>query len=109
LNATADPAQGLRLKVDKGSVVVDGRKYKDVVLWADSAPADVEVTCDTGKNSTAELRVWNCWKEDDGVMQAWLGDAGMVIDEHDQRVSIRCGDGTHPFDPRDLEVELLFG
>jgi hypothetical protein len=109
VQATAMPVQGLRLKVDKGSVVINGRKHKDVILWADTAPDNVEVVCETGKASTAELRVWNCWKADDGVMQAWIGDAGMVIDEDGQRVSIRAGDGTHPFAPRDLQVELLFG
>ena len=108
VQATTAPTQGLRLKLDKGSVVVGGRKHKDVVLWADTAPTDVEVVCDAGEASSAQLRAWNCWKDDDGVMQAWLGDAGMVIDEDGQRVLIRCGDGTHPFAPRDLEIELLF-
>src|ERR1044071_9519144 len=71
LRATASPTQGLRLKIERGFVTVNGRNEKDVVLWADSAPADVEVVCDTGKASTGELRAWNCWRDGDGVMQAW--------------------------------------
>ena len=43
VQATVVPTQGLRLKLDKGSVIIDGRKYKDVVLWADTAPTEVEV------------------------------------------------------------------
>jgi hypothetical protein len=108
VQATASPTQGLRIKVNKGSVLINGQKHKEVVLWADSAPASLEIVCDTGKAPSAELRAWNCWRDEDGVMQAWLGDAGMIIQEDEQRVSLRCGDGTHAFDATDLEVELIF-
>lgn len=108
IRAVAAPVQGLRVKVDKGTMTVNGRELQDVVLWADSAPSEVELVCHTGKHATGELRVWNCWKERDGVMQAWLGDAGMTIEDGRERVGIRCSDGTHPFEPSDFEVELLF-
>ena len=108
VHAVSSPTQGLRLSLKKGLAEIDGQKLKDVVFWADTAPSHVEVVCHTGKASSAELCVWNCWKKDDGVMHAWLCDAGMVIEEEGPRVSIHCGDGTHPFAPRDLEIELMF-
>jgi hypothetical protein len=107
IHAAASP-QGLRVKVDKGAIEVNGRKLKDVVLWSDGSPQEIEIQCDIGKRTTGELRVWNCWKDEKGVMQAWLGDAGIVIDETEDRVELRCGDGTHRFDPKDLVVELRF-
>jgi hypothetical protein len=100
--------QGLRLKVEKGTVRVNGQEVKDAVLWADSAPDEVELICHTGKRSNCELRVWNCWRDEGGIMQAWIGNAGIVVRETGDAVEILCSDGTHQFDPSDLEVELRF-
>ena len=107
--AKTKPKQGIRIKVAQGAIVVNGQAQTDAVLWADSAPNDVKVLCETGKSSAGELRVWNCWMDEEGVMQSWIGDAGMVIEGEDtERVSFACSDGTHSFAPSDLTFELLF-
>ena len=54
-HAIATPVQGIRLKLDKGKLVVNGQDLGDVVLWADTAPEDVELICKTGK-----IRRLNC-------------------------------------------------
>jgi hypothetical protein len=41
-------------------------------------------------------------------MQAWIGDAGMIVEAFEHRTRLKCGDGSHPFSPTDLEVELKF-
>jgi hypothetical protein len=103
------PVQGLRVRVDGGIVTVRGRVLNEVVLWADTAPEDVEVVCEIDRGRAAgEVRVWNCWREADGTMQAWLGDAGMIVEESNMEVRLRCSDGTSPFSPADLDVTLSF-
>jgi hypothetical protein len=106
--ATATPVQGLRIKLERGTIVVNSQKLRDVVLWADSSPTAVEIQCETGPSQSSELRIWNCWKLADGIMHAWIGDAGMLVEEGRGDVSIRCSDGTHPFNPTDLDVCLTF-
>ncbi|HSC14144.1 MAG TPA: hypothetical protein VLI71_03465 [Gammaproteobacteria bacterium] len=96
------------MKLDKGTLLVNGESLKDVVLWMDTAPDRVELVCNV-KPTGAELRVWNCWRDAEGIMQAWMGDAGIVVvDISSDRTVLRCSDGSHAFDPVDLEVELEF-
>jgi len=62
---------------------------KDIVLWADTSPAEVLITCD-GKGLKA-VSLWNCWRNDLGVTQAWVGNAAMMIqDVRPGVVRIRC-------------------
>jgi hypothetical protein len=107
LHASANPVQGLRVKIDGGFLLINGQRLKDTVLWADSAPAEFEMRCSL-RTSEAELKAWNCWRDPKGTMQAWIGDAGMIIEEIGHRTRLRCSDGSHPFSPTDLEVELDF-
>lgn len=78
------PVQGIRLKLQGGSLAIDGVKFADVVLWRDTAPHESVIVCNASR-STGELRVWNCWRDDRGVMQAWVGNSGMVVEERDAR------------------------
>lgn len=52
---------------------------RSIVLWADTAPPEVSVEVISDK--TAELTLWNCWRDEHGVTQAWIGEGGMVIYE----------------------------
>lgn len=72
------PLQGVSISVKKGLLKVAGTKAKDIVLWRDSAPSDVTIEC-SGKG-VHELLVWNCWRDDRGATQAWVGNAGMQLD-----------------------------
>lgn len=107
IQCVASPVQGLRLKVDQGSLLVNGQKLKDVVLWADSAPAEVHAICQS-RSPSVELKAWNCWRDSAGTMNAWIGDAGMVVEEIGNRARLKCSGGEHPFSPVDLEIELEF-
>lgn len=99
--------QGLRIKVHGGHVRVNAQRLAEVVLWADTSPEQVEVTCETG-GEVAEFRAWNCWRDANGTMQAWLGNSGMVVEKTGSVVFLRCSAGYHEFSPTDLEVELSF-
>lgn len=108
VSAAAGSVQGLRIKMDNGFLLVNERRRKDVVLWSDTAPAEVEVVCEP-RGAVGELRAWNCWRDAEGTMHAWIGDAGIVVEEAEAIVRLRCSAGYHPFAPSDLEVVLTFG
>lgn len=85
--------QGIRLKVRGGQLEVNGVKESDVVLWQDASPRQVDVVLQWAEQGARSLRVWNCW-EVNGVMHAWLGNAGMRVEQASRStVILRCSDG----------------
>lgn len=106
-SVTDGAVQGLCLKVANGFLIVNGQRQEDIVLWSDTAPSNVEVICEP-RGSLGEFRAWNCWRDSEGTMHAWTGDAGIVIEEIDGKVRLHCSAGNHPFTPSDLVVEFTF-
>lgn len=106
ISAIDSPMQGISISVKGGTLKVAGTKAKDLVLWRDSAPDDVEIEC-SGRN-IREILVWNCWRDDRGVTHAWIGNAGMHLDETDvNRVRVRCNSQT-AVTFEDLVFDLIF-
>lgn len=106
--ARSSPVQALRLKVETGKLLVHGEALKDVVLWSDTAPEEVVLVAEIPKGGTT-LKIWNAWRDANGTMQAWIGDAGMLIREESNGVQLRCSDGTGGVRFDDLVVEVEFG
>jgi hypothetical protein len=107
LTPRGERPQGLRLKARDGQVVVNDQGLEDVVLWSDSAPPEVEATLEPAGGKPMTVRVWNTWRDQQGAMQAWIGDAGMVVEEAgDGRVTLRCSDGFERPSFDDLVAEL---
>jgi hypothetical protein len=107
--ATNHPVPGLRIKLTKGSLLVNGQVLKDVVLWSDTSPGEAEIECETPRKQEVELRVWNCWRDEQGIMQAWIGDYGIVVEEiGGGQVVLRCSCGGAGLTVDDLVVELVF-
>lgn len=108
ISAIPAPPQGLSLAAPKGGwFLVNGQKLEKVVLWADTAPPEVELECGL-KKSPGELRIWNCWRGSLGSTDAWLNNAGILIEEASDGVVLRCscGPGEPSFD--DLIVKVSF-
>lgn len=101
------PMQGVRLKVDKGKLLVNGKLVEDVVIWRDSAPSEIEIICHP-KGEGGELRVWNCWRDKNDVMQAWVGNSGIVVEESERTALLRCSAGAGDFSPDDMRVTIKF-
>lgn len=40
-----------------------------------------------------ELKIWNVWRVND-IVQAWVGNAGMVISEEGRIINLECSGGT---------------
>jgi hypothetical protein len=107
LKPGAERPEGLRIKARNGQVVVNDQALEDVVLWSDSAPPEVVATLEPAGTKPMSVRVWNTWRDQQGATQAWIGDAGMVVEEAgDGRVTLRCSDGFDRPSFDDLVVEL---
>jgi len=96
--------EGLQLKIERGKLLVNGESLKSGVLWMDTAPEVVEIVCQPPR-SGATLSLWNAW-ERDGIMHAWLGNAGMLVEQRDDTVVLKCSDGVGDPDFQDLVVQL---
>lgn len=87
--------QGLRLRARGGVLDVNGSRLEDVVLWSDSAPEVVNVKLVPAKGKgPMNVRLWNTWRDAAGTMHAWIGNAGMLVEHHDDgSTDLRCSDG----------------
>lgn len=103
--STARP-QGLRLVADVDLLVGD-TAARDLTLWTTTAPDVVEVRLATDRDTTVQL--WNTWWSD-GVAQAWLGNAGFLIETDltgdDPVVVLWCSDGVGEVSFDDLVVAV---
>ncbi|HEX4344912.1 MAG TPA: hypothetical protein VHZ31_05065 [Solirubrobacteraceae bacterium] len=108
LTSASRRPQGLRLKARGGTIAVDGRRLDDIVLWTDTAPAlSTAVLVPSDRSVPLTLRVWNVWRDPAATMQAWIGDAGIIVDgQSPERVVLRCSDGFDAPMFDDLVVEL---
>lgn len=108
LRSSSERPQGLHLKARQGSVLINEQELDDIVLWTDTAPPEVVATLrPSGGRKPMNLRAWNAWRDDRDVVQAWIGDAGMLVeDDGDGRVTLRCSDGYNRPSFDDLVVEL---
>ncbi|AXI02599.1 hypothetical protein [Aquirhabdus parva] len=95
--------QGVRIGIKKGVLIVNEQQIQDAVLWADTSPDKVELLVKA--KSGCELIVWNIWKIDD-LMQAWVGNAGIVIKKTDDAIILECSDGVGEIDFSNLIIEL---
>lgn len=82
--------QGIHLSTN-GEFALNGQVIKNaVVLWQDTAPADVELTVTAKKH---EVVVKNVWDTGDGTMHSWHGGAAMIVDQSGPARQYQCNDG----------------
>lgn len=96
--------EGLRLKIRGGSLLIEGRELNDVVLWSDSSPQLVTATVRGSMSGT--LRLWNCWRDPADTMQAWIGNAGMLVEPIADGFVLRCSDGFGEISFDDLVAKI---
>lgn len=98
-----NPVQGLRIRATGGALSVNGVESSDVLLWMDSAPQDV--TLHVG--DAPEIRLWNVWRGRIGATQAWLGNAGILLEKSTNGdLTLRCSDGHGEVDFGDLVLSV---
>jgi hypothetical protein len=107
LETSSDRPQGLRLKARGGEIVANDQALDDVVLWTDTAPPQSTAELRPKGSKPMTVRAWNVWRDEAGTMQAWIGDAGIVVeDDGSGTVTLRCSDGYDEPSFDDLVVKL---
>lgn len=101
--AKKSPRQGLRIKAKESELEVNDQCHQEIILWADTSPDRVEIAVHAKPG--CQLKFWNVW-EIDGIVQAWVGNSGMVVTENDDRIVMECSDGTGETDFVSLVVEI---
>lgn len=100
--------QALRIRADGGLLEVNGQALEDVVLWSDSTPELVVVGFQPAGDKMS-LRIWNAWRDPAGTMQAWIGNAGILVEHHHGSTVLRCSDGFDDPTFDDLVATLTLG
>ena len=95
LKAPAHPISGLRLKVVKGVLEVNNQHHSEIILWADTSPESVPFS--VVSKTACELKMWNVWRVND-IVQAWVGNAGILITEEGNLTTLECSGGTEAVD-----------
>ena len=103
VNARPDRRQALKLVAVDGHLEVDEAVSEIISLWSDTSPAVVELTVLGGQ--ARRLEVWNAW-DLGGLESAWLGNAGMIVEQGERHLTLHCSDGLGPPTFTDLQVHL---
>lgn len=103
IKAKKEPVQGVRMKVIKGKINVNGVSYPEMIFWADTSPETVNIII-TSKDG-CELKVWNVWRAD-GLIQAWVGNSGLSVESHNNKIKLLCSDGTGEPNFSDLIIDM---
>ena len=87
--------QALRLKPRGGRLEVDSELSRNVALWSDMAPPSIIVRFRHARGSEPmSVVIWNAWRDKDEVTHAWIGNAGMIVQEEPGGVILlKCSDG----------------
>ncbi|MEO1302946.1 MAG: hypothetical protein AAFV36_07150 [Myxococcota bacterium] len=94
--------------IKRGKLIVNNQRLDDVVLWSNTSPEQVDALYEAA--SVGQVKVWNVWEDESGTMQAWIGNAGLVVEQEDStsaRLACSSGDVAEP-DFEHIVVELSF-
>ncbi|NWB25443.1 MULTISPECIES: hypothetical protein [Pseudomonas] len=95
LQSSTQPVSGLRLKVVKGKLEVNNQHHSEIILWADTSPESIFFS--VVSKADCELKIWNVWRVNE-VVQAWIGNAGMVFSDDGRVIKLECSGGTDAID-----------
>ncbi len=109
VSAVTSPPQGIALGCKGGQLIVSDTSAKQMVLWRDTSPDEVAIEA-VGKGPIT-LTLWNCWRDDRGVTQAWIGNAAMRFEQLSDEV-VRIRSNSRPevtFNDSVIEVSFVRG
>jgi hypothetical protein len=106
--AIPKPMQGLGIAIDQGNLTVEETTAKRIALWYDSSPRVVTVRYRPSTDG-GRLSIYNVWEDENGGIDAWLMNAGMLVEEAGNKMTLRCSDGLGEptFDDLIVEIEFL--
>lgn len=99
------PGQGLGLSAQGGTMLVNGHKGARFSIWQETAPHRLVVEPQPGK-AAMTIKVWNIWRDTFGAEQAWVGNAGMLVEESAVDTLLHCSKGGDKPDFQSLVVRI---
>lgn len=104
---TEDYVQGLRVSAHNCQVSIERFTEKELVLWTDTAPEQVQLTITKAKNAAA-LTFINVWKDRQHktMLYALTSSAINVAESETGGFLLRCSDGSGQPDFGDLVVQI---
>jgi hypothetical protein len=96
--------QGLVLASNEGEMAINGVTNQTLTLWANTMPTTVVVTNPSDAVLTVDL--WNCWRYGN-IAHAWTGNAGIVVQQGEDQVTLQCSDGIGAIELTDFVVGLV--
>lgn len=104
-----DYRQGIELSLDKrkGYIEIKDQKLISPIFWKDTAPSTFIFKC-FPKKEIGELNIWNIWQYVDDRVDAWIGNAGIIVEQEDAGIFLfRCSNGMGNIDFDDLVFRLI--
>jgi hypothetical protein len=89
-SVNSDWRQGVWLRTDR-SIIVGSQDYEQVVLWQDTAPPVVELTCSSKDGLLDVYNVW-CSGRPHTRMESHSASSGMLIEELPNGRRYQCND-----------------
>ncbi len=105
--AIESPVQALALDIKQGTLVIAGEESARMILRLDTSPDVVEVLYQPPPEGS-RIVIYNEWIDEDGRIDAWLMHAGMLVEETENKMILRCSDGRGEPTFDDLIVEIDF-
>lgn len=96
-------AQGVDLSAKEGLLLVNGVKNSELVIWNDTAPRTVPISINMRR--PGQLVVWNVWRVR-SITQAWVGNAGMQVEDDGECIRFHCSNGGGDIDVSNFEFSL---
>ena len=97
------PVQGIRITSLQRMRILDAESKK-FILWADTAPQEFAV--DLFGTAPHTVRFSNAWRGPHASTQSWIGNAGMLAEQSDELVVLRCSDGEGDPEFNDLTLQI---
>lgn len=107
-NGSADgvTTQGVNIETRGARLSAAGSSGQGIVMWSDTAPDLVTLVSEGHVN---ELKIWNSYRTEAGTVEAWIGNAGMLITERGRNI-LRFACNSRPkitFEDLIFEIEFI--
>jgi hypothetical protein len=108
IKAVHTPMQALRIDIDPGKLLIEEIESAKMILRLDTSPDTIEVVYRPHRDGS-RISMYNAWINEDGGIDAWLMNFGMLLEEAGNKMTLHCSDGRGEptFDDLIAEIEFL--
>jgi hypothetical protein len=107
-NASSIHRHALNLSAKECRLEINDHSMAKAVVWLDAAPPRFSVRLLRKKSRVrpVSVNIWNAWQDKSGIQQAWIGNSGIIIEDDDDLIRLRCSDGGGEINFDSLVVDI---